>query len=186
MDPNSLRTDEIHQKKPVAVQFVPNGERLVRAFTEWRDELISTLWYILGNKEDAQDVAQETFLKCWKKKEDVSKVENLKAWIFRVALNAGKDLQRSAYKRKSRAMPAEEIMESKEIASPCDLLENQESVELIRKALMDLRPEEKEVFLLRQNAEMSYEDIAKNYNRPLGTVKTQMRTALQKLKKALA
>jgi Sigma-70, region 4. len=51
---------------------------------------------------------------------------------------------------------------------------------------MDLRPEEKEVFLLRQNAEMTYEQIAEAANRPLGTIKTQMRSALQKLKVALS
>lgn len=162
------------------------GDRLLRAFTDLRDELTSTLWYVLGNKDDAQDVAQEAFLKCWKKQHDISKVENIKAWIFRVALNAGKDLQRSAYRRKSRALPAEELMESKPVPSPSDIAQDQESIELVRKAIMDLRPEEKEVFLLRQNAEMTYEEIALNSNRPIGTVKTQMRSALQKLKRALA
>lgn len=59
-------------------------------------------------------------------------------------------------------------------------------LEQLRSALMDLRPEEKEVFLLRQNAEMTYEQIAEAANRPLGTIKTQMRSALQKLKVALS
>ena len=49
-----------------------------------------------------------------------------------------------------------------------------------------LRPEEKEIFLLRQNGDLTYEQIAELYNRPLGTVKTQMRSALQKLRKVLA
>jgi RNA polymerase sigma-70 factor (ECF subfamily) len=48
-----------------------------------------------------------------------------------------------------------------------------------------LRPEEKEVFLMRQNGELTYEQIAEASARPIGTVKTQMRSALQKLKKAL-
>jgi RNA polymerase sigma-70 factor (ECF subfamily) len=48
-----------------------------------------------------------------------------------------------------------------------------------------LRQEEKEVFLLRQNGELTYEEIAEIRNAPVGTVKTQMRTALIKLRKVL-
>jgi RNA polymerase sigma-70 factor (ECF subfamily) len=64
-------------------------------------------------------------------------------------------------------------------------IEQHESLELLRDALMHLRPEEKEVFLLRQNGELTYEQIAEMYHRPVGTVKTQMRSALQKLRKVL-
>ena len=56
----------------------------------------------------------------------------------------------------------------------------------LREALLHLRPEEKEVFLLRQNGELTYEQIAELHNRPVGTVKTQMRAALEKLRKSMA
>ena len=55
-----------------------------------------------------------------------------------------------------------------------------------RDALMHLRPEEKEVFLLRQNGALTYEQIAELHARPVGTIKTQMRSALMKLRKVLA
>ena len=41
-------------------------DKLLRVFNELRDELVSTLWFMLGNREDALDAAQEAFLKCWK------------------------------------------------------------------------------------------------------------------------
>ena len=44
-------------------------------------------------------------------------------------------------------------------------------------AITELRQDEKEVFLLRQNGELTYEQIAEIRNAPVGTVKTQMRTA---------
>ena len=50
---------------------------------------------------------------------------------------------------------------------------------------MELRPEEKEVFLLRQNGDLTFEEIADQRSVPVGTVKTQMRTALQKLRRVL-
>ena len=82
------------QKGPVPVAVPTTGEVLLRTFTEIRDELASTLWFVLGNQEDAQDVAQEAFLRCWRTQEGQAEIANLRAWIFRVALNAAKDLQR--------------------------------------------------------------------------------------------
>jgi RNA polymerase sigma-70 factor (ECF subfamily) len=163
-----------------------NSERLLATFNQIRDELTSTLWFILGNKDDAQDIAQDAFLRCWKKQDSLPDVLNLKAWIFKVAINAAKDLRKSAWKRKTRTMPEEDVMMYKNAVSPLESLQENEMVAQLRTALMDLRPEEKEVFLLRQNAEMTYEQIAETANRPVGTIKTQMRSALQKLKVALS
>jgi RNA polymerase sigma-70 factor (ECF subfamily) len=165
----------------------PNtGEILLRTFTELRDELVSTLCFLLGNAEDAQDVAQEAFLRCWRTQENVPEIQNLRAWIFRVGLNAAKDLQRSAWRRRVKPLLGAEAMPMTETPSPLSGLEEQENLHRLREALLHLRPEEKEVFLLRQNGELTYEQIAELYERPVGTVKTQMRSALQKLRKILA
>ena len=64
-------------------------------------------------------------------------------------------------------------------------LEDQETLARLRAALAELRPEEQEVFLLRQNGELTYEQIAEARGTPVGTIKTQMRAALQKLRRAL-
>jgi RNA polymerase sigma-70 factor (ECF subfamily) len=70
--------------------------------------------------------------------------------------------------------------------SPEQDMEHRETLDRLRDALMHLRPEEKEVFLLRQNGELTYEQIAELHARPVGTIKTQMRSALHKLRKVLA
>jgi RNA polymerase sigma-70 factor (ECF subfamily) len=158
----------------------------LRTFNDLRDELVSTLWYVVGSVEDAQDLAQEAFLRCWRTQEDVPGIQNLRAWIFRVALNAAKDLQRSAWRRRSKPLVGAEAMPIPDSSPPGSVLEEQESLVQLRRALMQLRPEEQEVFLLRQNGELTYEQIAEIHNRPVGTVKTQMRSALQKLRKVLA
>ena len=164
---------------------LPTGELLLRAFNDLRDELVSTLWFLLGNQEDAQDVAQEAFLRCWRAQEGLTEVQNLRAWIFRVGLNAAKDLQRSAWRRRVKPLLGADVMPTGEVSTATQMLEEQESLQQLRNALMHLRPEEKEVFLLRQNGELTYEQIAELHSRPVGTVKTQMRSALQKLRKVL-
>jgi RNA polymerase sigma-70 factor (ECF subfamily) len=162
------------------------GDVLLRTFTDLRDELVSTLFYVLGSQDDAQDIAQEVFLRCWRGQDGLPEVHNLRAWIFRVGLNAAKDLQRSAWKRRVKPLPGTDIMPTIDSPHPTQSLEDRESLDRLREALLHLRPEEKEVFLLRQNGELTYEQIAEVSNRPVGTVKTQMRSALAKLRKVLA
>jgi RNA polymerase sigma-70 factor, ECF subfamily len=166
--------------------LMDTDDDFVCAFNLMRTELVSTLFFVLGNHDDAQDVAQEVFLKCWRTRETLTDVKNMRAWIFRVSLNAAKDLQRNAWRRRARPLgdaPPPEV-EGKSV-TPADVLENKETLERLRQALRELRPEEKEVFLLRQNGDLTYEEIAAMRRTPVGTVKTQMRSALQKLRRVL-
>ncbi len=178
------------ERVQVRLEAGPNGavspaELLVRTFNELRDELISTLLYVLGNREDAQDAAQDAFVKCWNARDQLGQVLNLRGWIFRVCFNTAKDMQRSAWHRRSRPLQGEEhFMEAREPAAG-ETLEHKESVERLRRAILNLREEEKEVFLLRQNGDLTYEQIAEMRRCPVGTVKTQMRSALEKLRKIL-
>jgi RNA polymerase sigma-70 factor (ECF subfamily) len=164
----------------------PADDGLVRAFNELRDELVSTLMFLLGNRDDAQDAAQDAFLKCWRSRASLGAVQNLRAWIFRVGLNAAKDLQRSAWSRKAKPLLGEDTMLADRATAPGQALEDREDLDRLRRALLDLRQEEKEVFLLRQNGGLTYEQIAEIRHSPVGTVKTQMRAALIKLRKVLA
>ncbi len=154
----------------------------VDAFNRMRTELVSTLYYVLGSQDDAQDVAQEVFIKCWRTRDTLADVKNLRAWIFRIGLNAAKDLQRNAWRRRAKPMGDATPEPPGASITPGESLVNKELMERLRKALLELRIEEKEVFLLRQNGDLTYEEIAVMRRTPVGTVKTQMRSALQKLR----
>ena len=160
-------------------------ESLVELFNGLRDELVSTLLYLLGNPDDAQDAAQEAFLKCWRTRAGLPDVQNLRAWIFRVGLNAAKDMQRSAWHRKAKPLLGEDTMLVDRAVDPGQAVADQDDLNRLRRALVDLRTEEKEVFLLRQNGGLTYEQIAEIRSAPVGTVKTQMRSALIKLRRVL-
>jgi RNA polymerase sigma-70 factor (ECF subfamily) len=162
-----------------------SADDFVALFNEVRAELVSTLFFLLGNHDDALDAAQDAFLKCWRTRQSLAEVRNLRAWIFRVGLNAAKDLQRSAWRR--RAKPLSSTTPNAELSgvSPVQDMEDKEGLERLRVALAELRPEEQAIFLLRQNGDLTYEEIAALRRSPVGTVKTQMRAALQKLRRVL-
>jgi RNA polymerase sigma-70 factor (ECF subfamily) len=161
------------------------GERLTLIFAELRPVLLRTLTLFLGCPDDAQDALQEAFLKCWRRRDRVRRIRNLRAWVYRVSLNSARDLQRNAWRRKARPLPLQVRSEGRPDASPNEAAIAGETLDRLRNALDQLRPEEREVFLLRQNSDLTYEQIALIQDRPVGTVKTQMRAALQKLRSAL-
>jgi RNA polymerase sigma-70 factor (ECF subfamily) len=162
------------------------SERLGMAFAATRPALQQTLTGVLGSPDDAQDVLQEAFLKCWRARKRVWCVRNLRAWIFRVGLNAARDFQRNAWRRKSRPLPTQITLPDASATPPCDQLLNREDLDRVRQALTGLRSDEREVFLLRQNSDLTYDEIAAKRSAPVGTVKTQMRAALHKLRAVLA
>ncbi|HVS35266.1 MAG TPA: RNA polymerase sigma factor [Gemmataceae bacterium] len=161
------------------------GEQLLRAFAEARPDLLNALTLLLGSRDDAQDAAQEAFLKCWRKRDGVGGIYNLRAWIFRVGLNSGRDLRRNVWRQRSRPLLDREPTIERPAPSPNEELIHRETLDRLRAALQQLRPEERDVFLLRQNTDRTYDEIARLRRAPIGTVKTQMRAALQKLRKVL-
>lgn len=159
-------------------------DALADLFARCQGELLGMLSCLTGNAEDARDALQDAFVKCWRRRASLGEIENLRAWVFRVALNAGRDMRATAWRRRRRPLPEDESM----VAAPRDNqddLDRRERLTLVRQALLALRAEEQEVFLLRQNGEMTYDEIAAALNIPSGTVKTRMRLALQKLRGAL-
>ena len=170
---------------PTVVPQEPlSGDSLESVFARFQDELLGMLYHLLGNTDDARDALQDAFLKCWRRREEVGRIDNLRAWVFRVTLNAGRDLRGTAWRRRRKplsefdeAAPVEKAMAPEKAA-----VQNEE-LALVRKALQALRPEEQEVFLLRQNGDLTYEQIGDALRLPVGTVKTRMRLALEKLRK---
>src|SRR5262245_8888095 len=120
---------------PVPENGQLGDDALVSMFNRVRDELVSTLLYLLGNADDAQDAAQEAFLKCWRARHTVAEIHNLRAWIFRVGLNAAKDFQRSAWNRKSRPLPEDEVMMPGRDDTPGQSIEEQETLDRLRLAI---------------------------------------------------
>ena len=147
-------------RKAEPVRQADNVGLLEDAFARFQPELLGTLYYLVGNLEDARDALQDAFLKCWRHRSEVAEVQNLKAWIFRIALNTGRDLRQTAWRRKRQALPEDENMLVGRDQNPHAEVEHREQLDRVRGALRGLRTEEQEVFLLRQNGGLSYEEIA--------------------------
>jgi RNA polymerase sigma-70 factor (ECF subfamily) len=158
---------------------------LVRTFEELREKLFRALVFMLGDYQEAQDALQVAFLRCWRARDTYPRLRNARAWVWRVTLNAGRDLRDRVWRHRARPLSLVEDSALCPEGSPAELLEDREERSRLRAALTHLRPEEKEVFLLRQHHALTFEEIARQRGCPIGTAKTLMRAAVRKLRCAL-
>ena len=164
-----------------------NGaDPLTGRFLELSARLTGTAYYVLGHREDAREAVQEAFVRCWRARQGTDGVTDLDAWIFSVVLNAAKDLRRRRLVRAAEPLPPEDAMRATaREEDPSAAIERRDSLERVRGAIHTLPEAEREIFLLRQNGELTFEAIAAAVGIPVGTAKTRMRAALRRLREAI-
>src|SRR5437762_8383503 len=128
--------------EPAVGRTARGGALLEAAFARYQAELLGTLYYLVGNLEDARDALQDAFIKCWRHQAEVGEVENLKAWIFRVALNAGRDIRETAWRRKRQSLPEDEASLASGDCGPVEIVEHDERIARLRAAVRQWRTDQ--------------------------------------------
>jgi RNA polymerase sigma-70 factor (ECF subfamily) len=147
--------------------------------------------HYMGNSEDAQDAAQETFLKAWKNLERFDTSKSFRTWLFAIAKNTATDLMR---KRKSVVFSKFDTGDDSNVLIdtltdteplPDELFAQSSNAEVVRAALQKLKQRDQTILMLRYDEEQSFEDIAKILKMSANTVRSLHRRALIQLKKTL-
>lgn len=84
----------------------PEENLLSQKFDAYGAMLFRLCMVLLGNKQDAEDAVQDTFVLYWKKRPNFQNEEHEKAWLIRVATNKGKDRLRSWFRRSTTGLEA--------------------------------------------------------------------------------
>lgn len=153
-------------------------EQLVLAYER---RLFSYLQRLLASKEDAEDVAQETFLRAFKNLAAFDEAQSFKTWIFSIATNAAYDVLRRRTRRGEKLL----IDDPENSFETIDDTPAYYSIEVkadVAQALDGLKPEFRAVLLLFYWQELSVEQIAQMLGKPAGTVKTYLFRGRQAVK----
>jgi RNA polymerase sigma-70 factor (ECF subfamily) len=159
--------------------------------------VFALLYRMVRDRELAEDLAQETFVKALNAIESYRPEFKFSSWIFKIANNAAIDhlrrreldtlsLDGSPHAETPEAMQATALQIGARQESPLDEVEARELGGTIEAAIGRLRPEYRSCILLRHVEGRAYEEIAEILDLPLGTVKTYIHRARNELRLALA
>jgi len=153
-----------------------DADAFSRLVERHQDGLYTMALRLLGRPEDAADVVQETFLRAYVSLPRL-RPASVRAWLYRVAVNAGHDVQRRAVRRPASPLEDREgkILDLPDPATgPEATAEAKERAEAIRDALLRLPRDYREAVVLRDVNDLSYEEVAEALRVPLGTVKSRL------------
>jgi RNA polymerase sigma-70 factor (ECF subfamily) len=171
----------------------------VRAFellvTRHRKALFNFILRFVRDTAAAEDVTQETFLRLVKGADAYERQAKFTTWLYTIARNLCVDAARRGKHRKAASLDAP-LSDEDGAASLLDLVpdtgagvdrqaQSRELAVRLRQAIEALPDEQREIFLLREVADLQFNEIANVIGCPENTVKSRMRYALEKLREAL-
>jgi RNA polymerase sigma-70 factor (ECF subfamily) len=154
-------------------------------------------WRILGDSEDALDAAQETFLKVWKALPRFEGGSRFSTWLTRIAINQCRnELRRRRTVKHTHPLSLDAPLDDSGATAaasvpgttpePWEAAREREVAKALRDSLGDLDGEGKEVLVLRDGEDLSYEEIAEILEIPIGTVRSRLHRARSELRRRMA
>ena len=139
------------------------------------ERLYRLAFHLMRDRDEAEDVVQETFIRAWQRRSDLRDPSAVMPWLSRIARNAARDRLRWWRRRPERARAE---AESAAPAAPADqALIGEERAAEVRRALDVLSEKHRVILLLREVEDMSYEQIAELLDLPVGTVESRLHRA---------
>ncbi len=142
----------------------------------YKQRVFALCFRMLGQRQDAEDAAQETFVRLLKNLARWDQARDFEPWLFTIAANRCRTMLAARKRRPTPQSLVAPIADQTPSLAPARQLS--EEVDL---ALMRLRREYRQAFVLFHDQELSYEEISVALDRPLGTVKTWIHRARTEL-----
>lgn len=137
---------------------------------------------LIHDTESACDITQDIFVKIWMKRKTMSRARNFEAYLIGMARNAALDY--SKHRNVVRHFVAESTMLAKELAGEsADAAEQAETVERVQKAMMNLPPQRRRIFVMSRLQGMNNSLISDLTGLSIRTVETHISHALKQLRK---
>ena len=151
---------------------------------------------MLGNKEEAKDLAQEVFLSVFESIKNLREEVKFEPWLIQITVNHCRNRWKYLKRRKyfqsdslDDPIETEDGEIPRQVYDPSDnpetLLEKKMIQDLIQRGLLQLKEEQRELIVLRDLQGLSYEEIGKLFSLPEGTVKSKIHRARMDLKEQL-
>ena len=169
-----MHTDDQH-----AIEAFQRGDEFafVSLYNRYKGAVYAFCLKMLLDRAAAQDVLQETFLRVYENRDRLIQTRSFKAWVFTIARNQCLNHLR----RSGRQVALTNMDDVPAGRTPAAEMEKSERVELVNRFLAQLKPDYREVIVLREYQNLSYEEIAAITRSSLPAVKSRLHKARRKL-----
>ena len=158
-----------------------NLENLTENYNEFLDQIFRFIYFRTNNKEIAEDLTQDCFLSVIKYIKENHIIDNLRAFLYKIAKNKLIDY----YRQKNRVFYTNETIEEKyEPISNDNILEKQD-IKIIIQKLQLLNEEDRDILVMRYLEDLEIKDIAKIIGKSRTTTRVKIFRALRKAKKLI-
>ncbi|MBN1300973.1 MAG: sigma-70 family RNA polymerase sigma factor [Melioribacteraceae bacterium] len=157
----------------------------------YKDPLMNFVYRFVGNKDICSDIVQDTMIKFYLNKDSYKSFAKFSTWIYTIAGNLAKNELKRRKRRTVLSLHNDDEertiqIEDKKFFAPDVTTDSSIKGEMVQRALLKVKPVYREVVILRDIQNFSYEEIAEITGLSIGTVKSRInrgRTQLQKLLK---
>lgn len=172
-----MNTDTADELRPLIRRCLTGDQGAMLALVErFRGQVFGLCYRMLGQRQDAEDVAQETFVRVLKNLHRWDAARDFEPWLLAIA---GNRCRTALSTRKRR--PAAEILPEQVSDGLPDIQAAKNLAEEVTLALTGIRDDYRQAFVLFHEQELSYGEIAESMDVPLGTVKTWVHRARREL-----
>ena len=156
----------------------------------WERKIFALCFGMLGREDEAKDAAQETFIAAFKNLSRFRGEAKVSSWLHRIAVNQCLTTKRRSKTRAEEFFDHEDGSDERAFVaapqhSPGRKAEAQERTNVVRQAVRALPTELREVVVMKEFEEMTFQEISETLDVPLSTVKSRLYTALKQLRMRL-
>ncbi len=193
MEENGIKLSEKGRQdyELVKLALIGDEKAFARLLARYKDSIYFMLLKMVNNRSDAEDLTLEAFGKAFKNLHQYSPTYAFSTWLFKIASNNCIDFLRRkkgifvSIESHDNSEGNEQIKIPSKDPNPEERLIRQQKAILLRKVVRGLKPRYQTLVELRYFREFSYDEIAKELNLPLGTVKAQLFRAREMLFKMI-
>ena len=156
----------------------------------WERKIFALCFGMLAREDDARDAAQETFIAAYRNLSNFRGEAKVSSWLHRIAVNQCLTVKRRAKTRAEDFLDDETNEEERVFVAPAHLLpsrttEQNERLMIVRQAVSSLPVDLRQVIVMKEFEDMTFQEISETLELPLSTVKSRLYTALKQLRMKL-